>query len=287
MTSAKILHTPYGTPYLTRPHVIPLAHTFTDIDRGGLIEFIDDLGMSGLGYMEGFYVMPMSEAVLKVAGQLCYMSFGDGRTTHDKLGTYLDNLKAAADGSIFHHSSATFLLYGVSRSFTHELVRHGIGTGYSQASQRYTGLDTLRFVERPEYQQFTSLHDSFEASIDRVVKEYTSRMEALYTEWWPVRELGPVPSREQVRSRRKAVQGAARGCLPNETEAPIVVTANFRAWRHIIEMRTNSLAEMEIRILGDTVFPYLLEIAPHVFSDYLAHDLTDHTTQYTTKWNKI
>src|SRR5207253_985742 len=139
-----------------------------------------------------------------------------------------------------------FLFYGISRSVTHELVRHRAGFGFSMLSQRYVSGRVLRFVERPEYVNDAELHGLFEKRIDRAAAEYEEMAEALLRRQ---KEGADILSAEYKTDLRKKVQQTARSVLPNETEAPIVVTANARAWRHVIEMRANAHAETEIRAL--------------------------------------
>lgn len=86
---------------------------------------------------------------------------------------------------------------------------------------------------------------------------------------------------ESITDRRKAVQQVARSMLPNETEAPIIVTANLRAWRHFLEMRGSMFAETEIQALAYKVYLSLLEISPLIFNDY------DFNLDINTKWRKV
>ena len=112
--------------------------------------------------------------------------------------------------------------------------------GLSQASQRYISGRVLRFVERPEYQDDSELHAAFERRIDDAAEQYETIARRLMEKQ---KEGDVLLSGEARTDLRKKVQQAARSVLPNETESPIVVTANARAWRHIIEMRANPHAE--------------------------------------------
>ena len=82
----------------------------------------------------------------------------------------------------FRASQFFFLWYGVSRTVTHELVRHRAGMGFSQLSQRYVSGKVLRFVERPEYQGNQKLHQKFEDRIDKAATEYESVAQELLSE---------------------------------------------------------------------------------------------------------
>ncbi|HZY65078.1 MAG TPA: FAD-dependent thymidylate synthase [Rubrobacteraceae bacterium] len=60
----------------------------------------------------------------------CYASFGPRRTTNENAAAYFERLTSAGHGSVLEHASFSFLLYGISRSVTHELVRHRAGAGF-------------------------------------------------------------------------------------------------------------------------------------------------------------
>ncbi|MBE3560758.1 MAG: FAD-dependent thymidylate synthase, partial [Ktedonobacteraceae bacterium] len=75
--------------------------------------------------------------------------------------------------------------------------------------------------------------------------------------------------------------------LPNETEAPIVVTGNARAWRHFVEMRADAHAEVEIRELAVRVYLCLYRTDPILFSDYTLAKLPDGTYTVQTDFRKV
>ena len=80
---------------------------------------------------------------------------------------------------------------------------------------------------------------------------------------------------------------AARSVLPNETEAPIVVTGNARSWRHVIEMRADAHAETEIREMAVRVFLCLYLTDPVLFSDYIVEQIHDGTYTVKTEFEKV
>jgi thymidylate synthase ThyX len=79
-----------------------------------------------------------------------------------------------------------------------------------------------------------------------------------------IKSLSP----EKKTELRKAVRSAARSVLPNATETKIFVTANARALRHIIEMRGNKAAELEIRRFAEKLVVLLKQVSPNLFGDY-------------------
>ncbi|MBA2691050.1 MAG: FAD-dependent thymidylate synthase [Rubrobacter sp.] len=256
-----------------------------------------DTNIAGLdGFLEGFdpelrfpeYLddpmeLPSSSQLCKTAGQVCYASFGPRRTTNENAAAYFERLTSAGHGSVLEHSNFSFLLYGISRSVTHELVRHRAGVGVSQISQRYVSGAVLRFVERPEYQNDEDLHRLFEGRADRAAAEYDAMAESLLEK----QEGGAsMLSADYKTDARKKVQQTARSLLPNETEAPMVWTGNVRALRHVIEMRADAHAESEIRALALRIFLCLRKADPILFGDYELTELPDGTCMVGTPHRK-
>jgi thymidylate synthase (FAD) len=249
------------------------------------------------GYLEGYDAgthfgeypydptpLPDGTQLCKIAGQLCYMSFGRKRSHNTDAQQYFTNIKASKHGSLLEHANYSLLFYGISRSVTHELVRHRAGVAISQASQRYISGRVLRFVERPEYQGDDMLHALFLQRIEHAAEEYTAITELLLG----MQEEGTqILSADQRTDLRKKVQQAARSCLPNETEAPLVITGNARAWRHIIEIRASAHAEIEIRALAVRIFLCLFQVDPIIFGDYTLEELGDGTVGVKTDYQKV
>ncbi len=276
-------HTEAGTPYLKRPGVVVLAKPQTNVaGLGGFLEGFDpDLHFPE--YLDDPTELPDSSQLCKTAGQACYASYGPRRTTNENAAAYFERLTSAGHGSVLEHSNFSFLLYGISRSVTHELVRHRAGAAFSQISQRYVSGAVLRFVERPEYQEDGELHRTFEERADRAAAEYEAMAELLLER----QEGGASMLTADYRTdARKKVQQTARSLLPNETEAPMVFTGNVRALRHIIEMRADAHAESEIRNLALRLFLCLRTVDPILFGDYELGELPDGTYTVSTKNRK-
>ncbi len=272
-----------GTPYLTCPGVHLISKPSTDLES--LRDFLAGYG-EGLHFLQYLDDENINDAtqLCKLAGQLCYMSFAPRRTKNSEAGRYFENIKQSGHGSVLEHANFSFLFYGVSRSLTHELVRHRAGFAFSQVSQRYCSGKVVRFVERPEYSHDPELHSLFLQRIDRSAKEYDELAENLLRKQ---KSGSDILSAEAKTDLRKKVQQAARSVLPNETEAPIVVTANARAWRHFIEMRANQHAETEIRELAFRVYLCLNATEPILFEDYKTVCLPDGTYAVDTPYSKV
>src|SRR5699024_2849058 len=148
-------------------------------------------------------------------------------------------------------------------SCTHELVRHR-HMGFSQVSQRYVGAETLRFVMRPEFQGDMALEAKFFDLIDGARREYL-RAAAFLADG----------GGERTTAARKAIRQAARHCLPNCAEAPILVTGNARAWRGLIDQRATVYADLPIRDLAVKTLRALMDAAPLCFSDYEIYTADD------------
>lgn len=199
-----------------------------------------------------------AEVLAEVAGRTCYMSFGKGRKTNLE---YLQNILSSKHGSVLEHAVWNLLITGVSRSLTHELVRHRAGFGYSQLSQRYVDESSARYVVPPLYQENEALRNKWAATIDTVRQAYKDLAE-MSTEY--VREKYPdMPARD----RRKLARQAARSILPNACETKIFVTGNSRSWRHFLELRGNPHADTEIRLLAVEIFKVLKKESPNIFYD--------------------
>lgn len=278
-------HTRDGrTPYLREPGFAIISQPQFAIEPVGafLAGFDDSLGFDD--YLEDDWEsLDPSTAVCKVAGQLCYMSFDEKRTKNADVKKYFDNIKSSKHGSVFEHANVSILLWGDSRSLTHELVRHRVGVGYSQLSQRYVDGPKLRFVERPEYQNHDHLHVRFERFIDSAKSEYDFRAQLLAESMMGDPEFAAMGRTE----RRKRVNQAARSCLPNETEAPIVLTGNMRTHRHILENRASRHAEIEIRRAWDGIYRALAIVAGTLVDDYDVASLADGSEEISTRWAKI
>jgi thymidylate synthase (FAD) len=144
--------------------------------------------------------------------------------------------------SVLEHASASVRLTGVSRALTHQLVRHRMAS-FTQQSQRYVNEETFGFVEPPSVAANPESHEAF--------VDFMERSRDVYHR---LQEMG-------VRNED------ARFVLPNAVESEIVITANLREWRHLLETRGESAAQWEIRRVAGAVLRLLRERAPAVFGD--------------------
>lgn len=276
-----------GIKYLKEAGLVVSAKTIT-VAVEALRPFLSgfDVAYAFEQYADDSDWLNETEAITKRAGQACYASYGAGRSknTKEECEQYLENIKSQKHGSVIEHPNVTLFIYGVSRSLTHELVRHRIVDGPSQLSQRYVDGKILRFVERPEYQSYQQLHDSFEKWIEMAEEEYENRRQLLKDHFT---QNYPEFNKMKATDKRKAQNQAARACLPNETETHIYFTANLRSWRFIDELRSSEHAEVEIRNLAIKMFLCLYFIAPNIFRDYKIVELKDGTFTLETEYQKV
>jgi thymidylate synthase (FAD) len=216
-----------------------------------------------------------AERLCEMAGRVCYMSFGKGRKTNAE---YLAHIIDSAHGSVLEHATWNFVITGVSRSFTHELVRHRAGFGYSQLSQRYVDETTADFIEPDCIADDPELHQIWLESIQQSHQAYCRLVEGLREKY---KDL------DDATQRRKLARQAARSVLPNATETKIFVTANGRALRHFVEARANEHAEVEIRRVAIKILRLVQEEAPHIFGDYTIETLPDGTEVARTAHRKV
>lgn len=271
--------TPNGTPYFTAPEIALISKPTDGIQSVRVKTFLEQLDEQFVPYVhESRIDLTDAELIVKFAGQLDYLSFGQGHTPHKEAAKYFARVKSEGHGVLFEHSNFGFLCWGISRSCTHELVRHRAGFTYSQVSQRY--VTRVRFVERPEYQEHTNMHNGFESRIDKIATDYESLLQNL-------RDVIHSTDDGSITEYRKRLRQAARSILPNETETSILVTANVRAWRHFLEMRANEHAETEIRALAMALYYALYAEAPLLFEDYSVVQLSDGTQALYTETRKV
>lgn len=282
--NSQVYLTKTGTAYLKGPGLTLISKP--DVGISGILDFLEGFpkDYEFTKYLKDPVKLPPAEKLTKIAGQTCYMSFGPKRTWNKDAQKYFDNIILSGHGSVMEHATFSFLIWGVSRSFTHEIVRHRAGCAYSQVSQRYVSGRVLRFVERAEYQKDKHLHQLFEERIDRAYKEYSEMADYLYAKQGKGYKI---LSGSQKTDLRKKVQQVSRSLLPNETEAPIVVTANVRAWRHMINMRASDHAEVEIRNVFFNIYKILKEVSPMLFKDFKVVHLPDGTYSVKTGFPKV
>lgn len=235
------------------------------------------------------------EELIEIAGRTCYMSFPTPRPGGNK--GCMDHILASGHGSVIEHQVFTFIVTGVSRSFSHELVRHRAGWAYSQLSQRYVDESDVAFVVPPalysEVEAYQAWHEGgceespkgpalagqdWVREMENDLAAYRRMSDYLFCKYADITD---------GTARRKAAREAARSVLPNATETKIVCTANARALRHFIEMRASAGADAEIARVAINVLDQLKEASPNVFGDYASPKAPDGRRVAVTPYRKV
>lgn len=228
-----------------------------------------------------------AEVLAETAGRVCYMSFAKPRPGGNEA--YLGHIKEVGHGSVLEHAVWNFVLTGISRSLTHELIRHRAGFGYSQLSQRYVDESVAEYVEPDIIAADPELHAIWLGAINHVHAAYVALAEKLNAKLADPQAAAAamLPPDTDRTTRRKTARQAARSVLPNATETKIFVTANARALRHFLEQRGSAFAEPEIRKLAGKLLDVLQKDSPNLFGDYVKVALPDGTFEVTTPFKKV
>ena len=241
---------------LVHPRAFLIAET--QVDYAAMDHALLSLGVDGWASDGG----TDADVLTEFAGKSCYMSFDKNLNLNlSKVGgrpnsAYIqDGIIGNKHGSVLEHSTVTFFLTNVSRVVTHELVRHRAGTAFSQTSGRYVRSDEVDMYIPHELTKFPGASDV----IKRAVREMEEN----------VAELVEITGIEDMTDfgMKKRLTSAFRRLIGNGQANHLVMTANHRAWRHIIEMRTSVHAEEEIRYIMADVAEQLKERFPTIYGD--------------------
>lgn len=207
-------------------------------------------------YLPNEYEAEDADLLAEFAGRECYQSFHRPNPATRATADYVQkNLIEKGHASVLEHASVTFRISEVSRSFTHEMVRHRHNS-YSQLSQRYVPLDKMDVVIHPTLKD-EDLGDRLMEVWDKACEVYDELEKELKDRGYTTKE-----SRE-----------AAREVLPNATSTIIVVTGNHRSWRHFLDMRHSPFADKQIAMVAAEILTQLRDVAPAVYQDIPDVDL--------------
>lgn len=196
-----------------------------------------------------------AESLIEAAGRLCYGSWKRPNPLTSRIRGYINNIRSQRHFSVFEHATASFLIEGISRDCTHQLVRHR-HFSYSELSRRFVDSENPDFAWPPALgPDWTALPDDIAVALGAAQEESIEAYRKI-RDFLTGRGLG-----------RKQAREAARSVMPGMIETKIVVTGNLRAWRHFINVRGSEHADAEIRTVAIAVARKLSEVAPHVFDD--------------------
>jgi thymidylate synthase (FAD) len=247
----------------------------TQVLHDGLAAYLDSIGTVWKPFKTTPPSIPPShpEQMIEVMGRLCYRSWEVGmnpNVTKVREGNdiYIANIVKSKHGSVLEHAVANFVIADCSRVFTHELVRHRAGTAFSQESLRYVRLEDLGLWLPPEVENDPHLRSLFE----RTFRD----MEELQIEMAEHLKLDSKPFEE-----KKMWTSTMRRLAPHGLATTIGFSANMRALRHILEMRTAGSAEVEIRIIVDQIGKIAKERWPNVFADFTQNEKGEWVTEHS------
>jgi len=216
------------------------------------------------------------EALVEFAGRACYQSWSKPNPKTATNAGYLRHIIDVGHFSVLEHASVSFYISGISRSCTHELIRHR-HFSYSQLSQRYVPENDSQVVVPPGMEDDEELRRTLTEAADASRATYTELLDKLEAKF--ADQPNAVLRRKQARQAARAVLPNA---IPNATETRIVVTGNYRAWRHFIAVRASEHADIEIRRLAIACLRLLADVAPAIFGDFDIATLADGTEVATS-----
>jgi thymidylate synthase (FAD) len=241
----------------------------TELCRSGMSAYLNHIGASDWRTDAN----TDAETLMEFMGRLCYRSWKPGMNANvtkvrEGSQSYLSNIIKVKHGSVLEHAVTSWVFADVSRVFTHELVRHRAGAAYSQESLRFVRLTDLGLWLPPEAESQPWLVELFERTfknLEELQKEMAKR-------------LGLDDDGVQFKEK-KVLTSLMRRAAPDGLATTIGASFNFRALRHIIEMRTAESAETEIRVVFDDVAKICKSYWPNVFSDFTKNDKGEWVTE--------
>ena len=253
------------------PIVLKIAETTLCIDS--VRQMLDLLGAPEYEEQKNIYRQKPGEALIEIAGRLCYRSYNteiNPNVTKIRNSSleYFENTLSKGDGSIFEHASVTFAFLNVSRVFTHELVRHRVGVAISQESMRYVRLDNgINFWVPPGTPE--NILRIMEEAVNHAFETYRMLTQS---EQWDTLSM----------HEKKALTSLFRRILPDGIATNIIWTSNIRNLRHVIEMRTDPSAEIEMRIVFNKVANIMKNSYPNIFNDFVTIEQPDGPPAWTS-----
>lgn len=205
------------------------------------------------------------QALAEFAGRACYQSWSKPNPATATNAGYLAHILEVGHLAVLEHGSVSFYLTGVSRSLTHELIRHR-HFSFSQLSQRYVPDDDAAVVAPPVVAGDPELEALLVKAAEASRQAYEELLAGLEA------KFADAPN---ASLRRKQARQAARSVLPAATETRLVVTGNYRTWRHFIGMRATEHADVEIRQLAIECLRQLQGVAASVFGDFQIATMAD------------
>jgi thymidylate synthase (FAD) len=216
------------------------------------------------------------EILVSMYAKLCYSALTTRKNENiSRVRDIYANLLGTIEsghGSVFEHCQLNFVVSNCSRVFTHELVRHRVGTAFSQTSGRYVRTDKLDLVIDPILDpinvEIMDLQEILEKWYDAAVEKMGLSEEGL-----------PFATKKKITS-------ALRRMLPNGQANEMGFSLNLRTLRNTLVMRTSEHAEWEIRLVFNQIADLVKASYPSLFAD-VRTEMIDGLLKYTFANTKL
>lgn len=213
---------------------------------------------------------PDGEKLIAAAAKLCYSPVGINKIEEDLKAETVDKFLAMLidinHQSPIEHVSFTFGVEGVSRTLTHQLVRHRIAS-YSQQSQRYVKLDQFEYIIPPAIEEDPVSKELFIQAMEEDQKYYDQITERLFNRYYEEYIGEGLPEREAKSKAEKEAIEDARYVFPNACETKIVFTMNARTLTHFLRLRSCNRAQWEIRTMAIKMLMEVKKVYPTLFKN--------------------
>ena len=212
---------------------------------------------------------PEPVRTVAMAAKLCYSQVGvteiSEKMSDEQAEKFVRMLMGFSHMSPIEHISFTFAIEGVSRTLTHQLVRHRLAS-YSQQSQRYVSENQFDYIVPPLIEKDEKALERFNETMADIQKSYEELRDILTEN--NTKELMESDGLDEKEARKKAVKMAnedARFVLPGACETKIIMTMNARELLHFFGERTCMRAQWEIREMATQMLKQVREVCPVIF----------------------
>ncbi|MCX7883727.1 MAG: FAD-dependent thymidylate synthase [Caloramator sp.] len=213
---------------------------------------------------------PEPEKIVASAAKLCYSSVGVDdimdNLNEQNINRFLNMLMDLGHESPIEHISFTFAAEGVSRTLTHQLVRHRIAS-YSQQSQRYVKLEQFEYIIPPSIENIPEAKKLFIEIMEKDQKMYNEISQILFNNHYEKLIKEGLDEKKAKKTAEKMAIEDARYVFPNACETKIVFTMNARTLLNFFSHRCCNRAQWEIRALADEMLKEVRKIAPVIFKN--------------------
>ena len=213
---------------------------------------------------------PEPEKVISMAAKLCYSQVGvdeiEQNLTPESINKFLNMLVSIGHESPIEHVTFTFGIEGISRSCSHQIVRHRIAS-FSQQSQRYVKLDQFEYIIPPEIEKNEEAKKIFIESMNKCQEDYDKLVEILFKKHYQdLLDKGVSEKKAKSQAEKKSIEDA-RYVFPNACETKMVFTINARSLYNFFHHRCCERAQWEIRELATEMLKLVREVAPTLFKN--------------------